>query len=220
MLGIAGVVLGFTYWSDPRVHNLGNVGIRGAIHAGLAPFSTNLIDRVAYNGTNLRKEILGYYVPFGAKVVDLGCGVGYSTHKDGVGVDASQQMLGVARWLAAGSGRRFERGNAEDWGDDDSFDIATCIFVMHEMPRDARGNVMRNMLRLAPEALVVDICERYSPSEMMLWGEPYILEYQEHMDEDVQSVVDESPGTSSHKEVLVKDHVTLWRLARDAHADA
>jgi hypothetical protein len=42
------------YWHDSRIHSLGNIGFGGAVHAALAPFSTKLIDVLAYNGTDVR----------------------------------------------------------------------------------------------------------------------------------------------------------------------
>ena len=42
------------YWNDPRIHSLGNVGLGGVVHALLAPFSTKLIDVLAYDGADVR----------------------------------------------------------------------------------------------------------------------------------------------------------------------
>ena len=69
------------YWRDPRIHNLGNVGAGGGLHAARAPLATRVIDRVAYDGRDVRQEALDARVPRTATVVDLCCGVGTSTRR-------------------------------------------------------------------------------------------------------------------------------------------
>jgi hypothetical protein len=46
------------YWFDSRIHTLGNHGFWGAVHAALAPVSTKIIDLVAYNGIDIRKQVM------------------------------------------------------------------------------------------------------------------------------------------------------------------
>ena len=197
------LALGFSYWSDPRIHNLGNVGVGGAVHAALAPLSTHIIDCVAYKGDDLRARVRREHIPPGTRTVDLCCGVGFSTQN--IGVDTSEQMLSVARPI---HGRKeFHLGNAETWGDTDAFDTSTCMFAFHEMPRRARRCVLRNMLRIAPVELVVDIAPDYVPSDTMLSGEPYVHEYLENMDEDAREF-------NGALRVLVPGHAVLWRFER------
>lgn len=212
----------FQYYNDPRIHNLGNTGAGGLLHAMLAPVSTRIIDSVAYKGEDLRSQILRDHVVDDEKkgardrVVDLCCGVGFSTQS--LGVDTSPQMLAVAEWIHAcgDTEKRFERGNAETWGETDAFDKATCMFAFHEMPQVARRRVLWNMLRISREALLVDISpEEYEPSEMMLLGEPYILEYQRNVDADVEAVA-AAQGATVHREAVVPGHAVLWRVSRDA----
>ena len=50
------------YWKDPRIHNMGNVGLRGGVHAVLAPVATRIIDRVAYGGEDVRETVLAAHV--------------------------------------------------------------------------------------------------------------------------------------------------------------
>jgi hypothetical protein len=45
------------YWFDHRIHTLGNSGFFGALHAAVAPFSTMIIDAVAYGGEDVRKKV-------------------------------------------------------------------------------------------------------------------------------------------------------------------
>ena len=73
------VILGFSklpYWYNSQIHNMGNTGNLGNIHAISSPFITKLIDNKAYSGRNVRKEI---YETFEGDVVDLCCGTGFST---------------------------------------------------------------------------------------------------------------------------------------------
>lgn len=45
------------YWYNPSIHGWGNVGLSGAVHAVLAPLSTWIIDRVAYDGEDVRSTV-------------------------------------------------------------------------------------------------------------------------------------------------------------------
>ena len=172
---VALALLGFTpYWRDPRIHNLGNVGFPGGfLHALLAPVATRIIDEAAYGGRNVRAELLARHTAADEAVVDLCCGVGFSTKQ--VGVDTSPQMLEMARRLSPCA---FHEGNAETWGDTNGCDVVTLMFALHEMPADARGRVLANARRVARDrVVVVDIAPHYRPSPTMLAGEPFVLDY-------------------------------------------
>jgi SAM-dependent methyltransferase len=194
------------YWRDPRIHNLGNVGAGGALHALLAPLATGIIDSVAYKGRDVRRELLRAHVPAGSRVVDLCCGVGTATVD--VGVDTSPQMIEMARRIAPPT-RSFEVGNAETWGDADSFDVATVFFALHEMPEAARATVVANAHRLARErVLVVDIAPGYTPSPSMLMGEPYVLDYLDKVRDELRD----------WEHYVVADTVGVW--VRDASSSS
>jgi len=45
------------YWFNQKIHTLGNTGFTGAIHAAMAPFSTFLIDAMAYEGVDIRHKV-------------------------------------------------------------------------------------------------------------------------------------------------------------------
>ena len=49
------------YYMDPRIHSLGNHGLGGKVHSMLAPVFTKLIDKVAYKGVDIRKQVIESY---------------------------------------------------------------------------------------------------------------------------------------------------------------
>lgn len=106
------------YWADPRIHNFGNLGWRGLLHALIVPIATHMIDRFAYSGVNARQQIHESEFPHEAEVVDLCCGVGFSSARNGrvTAVDTSELMLTVAK-LRRPDVQHFEVGNAEQWGE-------------------------------------------------------------------------------------------------------
>lgn len=49
--------LNHPYWYNPSIHNLGNTGMLGNLHAAATPLFTKLIDKKAYSGVDIRKQI-------------------------------------------------------------------------------------------------------------------------------------------------------------------
>lgn len=173
------------YYFDPRIHTFGNRFAGGQVHASLARFATHAIDVLAYDGRDVRRELLDAHVRPGERVVDLCCGTGTSTRYGGVGVDTSPCMLREARWRRGPTGS-FVQANAETFGDDDAYDVATVFFALHEMPEWARRRVLANAARIATKRVVVcDISPRYAPSKLMLTGEPYLLDYQNGIENEL-----------------------------------
>ncbi|MBW1877237.1 MAG: class I SAM-dependent methyltransferase [Deltaproteobacteria bacterium] len=108
------------------------------------------------------------HVEPGMTVVDAGCGTGSlvfrlaPTAKEVLGVDLSPAMVEYAQ-------QRLESTEVDNvsfaLGDlstaladrpDDSFDLATLLMVLHEMPNDARVPVLTELARVAREVMVVD----------------------------------------------------------------
>ena len=166
------------YWANPRIHNLGN---ENPIHSLLARPATSLIDTIAYNGRDIRREMLNNFTVHDDSVIDLCCGTGTSTPYGATGVDISMSMLREARWRRGKHrGCTFVQGNAENFGQSNSFDVCTVCFALHEMPSNARVNVLRNAVRIAKKrAIFCDISDYYYSSVFMRMGEPYLLDYQE-----------------------------------------
>ena len=178
------------YYYDSRIHNFGNIGLGGRIHALLAPHATKMIDDKCYNSINIRHKILSNYnqefykkyekLP---KLIDLCCGTGTSTASNQLGIDTSEEMLSEARKnnnikQSLKTTTQFIKGNAENYGQPQEFDTATLMFAFHEMPNYAHHKIIKNAKKITTHAIIiVDIDPSYRPSKLMLSGEPYLLNY-------------------------------------------
>ena len=182
------------YYYDSRIHNFGNVGLGGQLHSLLAPYATTMIDNKCYNSVNIRQYILSKYnldfyknhekLP---KIIDLCCGTGTSTASNQLGIDTSEHMISKAILdqakknqlsLKAHTHTQFLIGNAENYGQQDEFDTATIMFAFHEMPNYAHHKIIKNAKKITKhDIIIMDIDPSYSPSKLMLSGEPYLLNY-------------------------------------------
>ena len=188
------------YWYNPNIHTFGNTGVLGTIHAAITPFATRFIDSKAYSGRDVRKEI---YDTLEGNVLDICCGTGFSTKPGNVGIDTSLEMLKFTSTFNPGSIYLF--GNAENYGNDNEFDIISCMFAFHEMPTDAHEKIIRNAIRVAKkEIIIVDISTNYKPSSMMLSGEPYITDYLKNIDGTMYK-------NGFKKHILIENHIDVWK---------
>ena len=186
------------YYYDPRIHNFGNIGLGGQLHALLAPHATTIIDNKCYNSINIRQLILSKYnqefynkhekLP---KIIDLCCGTGTSTAINQLGIDTSEAMLSEAilskaiksqtiksQTIKSKTTTQFLKGNAENYGQPQEFDTATLMFAFHEMPNYAHHKIIKNAKKITKhDIIIVDINPNYTPSALMLSGEPYLLNY-------------------------------------------
>jgi ubiquinone/menaquinone biosynthesis C-methylase UbiE len=202
------------YYYDSRIHNFGNIGLGGKIHSFLAPYATKLIDDKCYNSVNIRQSILSSYnqdfynkherVP---KLIDLCCGTGSSTATNQLGIDTSDEMLSAATLSAAtlsAATTQFIKGNAENYGQPQEFDTATLMFAFHEMPNYAHHKIIKNAKKITKhDILIVDISPNYSPSKLMLSGEPYLLNYKATIQDLLQK------HQFNYLE-YIPNHVGLW----------
>jgi SAM-dependent methyltransferase len=190
------------YPFDPRIHTLGNHGILGGFHAKLAPSFTYLIDKTVY-GVDVRNTILEQCGD-SKRILDFGCGTGFSTSKnDGcIGIDTSDEMIIEAKNQFPY--KLFEYGHAENYKSEKIFDIVTCMFLMHEVPQIYRKKIINNALSLACEkVIIVDISPEYIPSDIMLLGEPYLLDYLQNIQNDLYLSVEN---------IIIKGHVNMWTI--------
>ena len=202
----------FYYPFDPRIHNLGNTGIRGAIHAEFAPVFTKLIDLKAYNGRNIRQEIIDKLENKKSngeptnKILDLCCGVGISTAQ--YGIDTSPEMINKAKILYPN--KKFHIENSDNFFKSNKLDffmnvdIITCMFAFHEMPKFAHEKIINNSLRLASKKiLIMDLSPEYKSNELMRNGEPYLLDYQKTIEKTMDKY-------SFERTDYIPKHVSIW----------
>jgi ubiquinone/menaquinone biosynthesis C-methylase UbiE len=203
----------FYYPYDPRIHNFGNIGLRGAIHAEFAPIFTKLIDLKAYNKRDIRKEITDKLLDKHSEhsihsnnyqILDLCCGVGFSTSE--FGIDTSPQMINKAKRLFPD--KKFFIANAEDFSNDNNrkFNAVTSMFSFHEMPMTAHEKIIENSMKLAKkEILIIDISPEYQSSQLMRSGEPYLLDYQKTIEKTMDKY-------SFERTDYIPGHVTVWKF--------
>jgi|TARA_Y100000389_G_scaffold202249_1_gene247006 SAM-dependent methyltransferase len=185
------------YYFDNNIHNIGNIGLGGIFHAGLAPIFTKAIDIKAYNSINIRKKI---YQNIHGNILDICCGTGYSTKPGSMAIDTSKQMINFAKIYNSHS--NYIIANAENYGSDNQFDTVTCMFAFHEMPNYAHKLIIDNSIRIAKKkVIIVDLSTNYVPSLPMLSGEPYVLNYINTIDEILRDF---------NKTIIIKNHVDMW----------
>ncbi|MDB4953481.1 MAG: Methyltransferase type 11 [Myxococcales bacterium] len=100
------------------------------------------------------------------KLLDVGCGTGRTLHQFARtfptmrlhGVDLSPAYIRLARKRLSDVSEltlAVENGEALPWADS-TFDVVTSVYMFHELPRNARRNVVREMFRVCkPGGLVV-----------------------------------------------------------------
>lgn len=209
------------YYNDPRIHNMGNIGFGGWIHAQLAPYATKMIDIIRYNNNDIRKLLIENYISFyknefgkNPKMLDLCCGIGLSTAKNQTGIDTSPQMIEKAKKIINSKNyqlhigknlfTKFKIGNAENFGNNKDYDCTTIMFAMHEMPSDAHVRVIENCFRISRNNIIfMDISPTYKPSDIMISGEPYLNNYLSKFDKLMEEY-------NFNNIEIVEDHVRLW----------
>ena len=202
------------YYYDRRIHNFGNIGLGGQVHSLLAPYATKLIDDKCYNSVNIRQAILSSYnhnfynnyerLP---KLIDLCCGTGTSTYPGQLGIDSSEPMLRIAK--KNNKNKQFIKNNAENYGQPQEFDTATLMFAFHEMPNYAHHKIIKNAKKITKhDIIIVDISPNYSPSKLMLSGEPYLLNYKATIQ---QLLTDHQFNYVEY----IPNHVGLWTFSHN-----
>lgn len=190
------------YPYNPNIHNLGNIGFLGSIHAKIAPKFISYSDKNFY-GFNLRQSVLTRFDK-SKSILDLGCGTGFSTNFNNIslGIDTSLQMINEAKKIFPN--KNFEIGHAEYFKSANKFDLVTCMFLLHEVPKGNRKNIIDNALSLAKEKIIIlDIASNYNPSKFMINGEPYLEDYLNNIDNELKIF----------KKIIIKEnHIHLWVL--------
>ncbi len=202
MILITAFVSSLPYYYNPNIHNLGNIGIGGKIHATLAPVARRMIDHISYNGVDIRKDIMSEYRDM--KILDMCCGIGDSTIKHGTGIDTSKEMINMAKFI--NKNNKFYRANAETYIPNENFDVVSCMFALHEMPITAQYRVINNAIKIAEkEVIIVDISSDYTPKTIMLSGEPYLIDYLDNIDNILKKF---------EKIEYIPKHVSIWKYKK------
>ena len=201
------------YNYDPRIHIFGNTGWTGAIHSLIAYPFTKAIDMVVYNGIDIRERI-NKKLLYKNNSIDLCCGIGLSTSY--CGIDSSEEMINVAKLLNHQTNKKFIVADAENYIPDNKFDECTLMFGFHEIPEYGRLAILYNMLYniVNKRIVIVDISTKFNPPDIMLLGEPYILEYKSNIDKNIYSLFklekDLNRKINIKKKSIIKNHVDSW----------
>lgn len=217
-------VLAYDIWNapfHPRIHNMGNVGWGGKIHAFAARFATHVIDEKAYNGVNMREllaeEMANTFLE-DSNILEIGCGVGTLTEhlskhfKNLVAMDTSQEMIREAKIYLPKVDFRCDNGaNAHSY----DVDIAIASMLVHELPKNAHLDLMdamqKSILKKNGEVWIVDIHPLYEPSFLMKMGEPFVLSYLKEFEDTVQEFCSEN-NMDCNRADIIPEHVRLWVL--------
>ncbi len=125
----------------------------------VVPFSS-VRDRVV-NFTNAQK---------GSKILDVAAGTGQQAFAfakndyEVVGIDLSESMLKVAKRKNKLRNVRFEVADATKLPfEDNSFDISSVSFALHDMPLSIREKVLKEMVRVTKPKGTIIIVDYYLP---------------------------------------------------------
>ncbi|MBE9047514.1 class I SAM-dependent methyltransferase [Pleurocapsales cyanobacterium LEGE 10410] len=136
-------------------------------------------------------QVLEQYTPATmGKILDLGCSVGISTltlHRyfsqkqntsiDTVGLDLSPYMLAVAQTTDTQQEiTQWLHGLGESTGlADNSLDLVTLQFVIHELPRQATAKIFQEVLRILKPGGVIGIVDNNPASPVILSLPPVLF---------------------------------------------
>lgn len=143
----------------------------------------------------------------------------FFNNKNFAGLNKSLRKQGMSIERAYVKAKRaiakYSCANAEDtFLPDKAFDLVTVMYAFHEAPRAGREKILAEAHRLLQKGgmlALVDITPDYEPSETMLAGEPYVLEYQKNINRQLQRVKGFTKATFRD---IVPGHVGLWLLRR------
>ena len=217
-------VAAYDIWNapfHPGIHNMGNVGWGGKIHASAARFATRIIDEKAYDGVNMREVLakeMSHTFNNNSSVLEIGCGAGTLTEhlskhfQNLVALDTSQEMIDEAKIHLPDVDFRCENGANADTFD---VDVAIASMLVHELPKNAHLDLMNAMQKSISkkngEVWIVDIHPVYKPSFMMKMGEPFVLSYLEEFETTVKNFCIDN-NMDCDRADIIPEHVRLWVL--------
>jgi ubiquinone/menaquinone biosynthesis C-methylase UbiE len=209
------------YSNNPKIHHFGNNNYAMSL---LSPIMTIIIDTVAFNGRNIRYDAANLMkerleLKDNSNMLDIGCGVGISTrlilkvypNANMVAIDTSKEMIHISEQISHVKSPKFKK--IQFLNTDSHTYLRTtkkvdCIFIMfllHEVPQYSTRDILRQCQKKTKNICIVDISETYSPSNLMLGGEPYVKDYQKNIQ---SNIVEYFPNAK--KVNLVEGQVTMW----------
>ena len=126
----------------------------------LAPF----YDAIAAPFSGVRDKVVNFTnAQKGSKILDVATGTGqqaFAFAKKGyevIGIDLSEAMLNVAKKKNKFRNVKFEVADATNLPfEDNSFDISSVSFALHDMPLSIREKVLKEMVRVTkPKGIVI-----------------------------------------------------------------
>ena len=136
------------------------------------------------------------------RILDIGCGYGYSTspYPHCLGIDSNRATIEKA--METFPNKNFKVESIPKMNE--QYDVVTCMFHLHDIPRFKRRKLIKAASELAIERVViVDICPEYKANYEFLKRKPFVKKYFETCREDLAEFV-ESP--------LVKGLLHIWIL--------
>ena len=151
--------------------------------------------------SNIRKLIIDSQGPH-KKILDVGCGFGYSTSNTpgSVGIDINKRNIKKARDIFPDKTFRHSFINIKN--SDEEYDIVTSMFFLHEVPQYIRKKIIKESINMAKERVViVDIDPEYDAKLSMSKNKPYLTDYFKNSRDDLKYF---------KETVLVKGLLNMW----------
>ena len=139
-----------------------------------------------------------------AKILDVGCGLGFSTSDTpgSLGIDVNREAIEKAHIMFPQ--KEFRLGVVGSWNHDIQYDVSTCMFYLHTIPKHMRERVIDTAKNTATKRVViVDVCPEFQPNEYVLLEKPYLQDYLETCRDDL---------CGFKESVLVEGHIHQWEL--------
>lgn len=110
----------------------------------------------------------------GSKILDVATGTGqqaFAFAKKGyevVGIDLSEAMLNVAKEKNKYTNAKFQVADATNLPfEDNSFDVSSVSFALHEMPLSIRENVLKEMIRVTRQKGIIVVVDYDLPKSKL-----------------------------------------------------
>ncbi len=131
--------------------------------AMFAPFYDPIVKPLS----NVRERVVNLTnAPKGSKILDVATGTGqqaFAFAKKGyevIGIDLSESMLNVAKKRNKYRNAKFEAADATNLPfEDNSFDVSSISFALHEMPLSIREKVLKEIVRVTKQKGIIVVVD-------------------------------------------------------------